>query len=61
MHKWIVEVWRDGECVRRLELTDEMVQQHSDGSTVITFPPHELAGGLAITTDDEIHVSETDG
>lgn len=59
MHKWIVEQWRDGERIRRLELTDEMIQKCDDGSVVITFPQHELAGGLVFSTDDELHLSET--
>jgi len=60
MHKWIVEQWRDGERVRRVEFTDDMVQQHDDGTVVITFPPNEMAGGLVIATNDELHLSETD-
>lgn len=60
MHKWIVEQWRDGEIVRRMEFTDEMVQQHEDGTVVITFPPQEMAGGLVIATNDELHLSEMD-
>jgi len=60
MHKWIVEQWRDGERVRRVEFTDDMVQQHDDGTVVITFPPKEMAGGLVIATNDELHLSETD-
>lgn len=60
MHKWIIEQWRDGEKIRKMELTDEMIQQHEDGTVVITFPPHELAGGLVISTNDELHLSETD-
>lgn len=58
MHKWIVEQWRDGEKIRKLELTDEMVQQHEDGTVVITFPPHEMAGGLVIATNDELRLRE---
>lgn len=60
MHKWIVEQWRDGERVRRLELTDEMIQQRDDGTIVITFPQRELVGGLVVSTDDELHLSEMD-
>jgi len=58
MHKWIVEQWRDGEKIRRVELTDEMVQQHEDGTVVITFPPHEMAGGLVVATNDELRLRE---
>lgn len=60
MHKWIVEHWRDGECIRSLEFTDDMVQHQENGIVVITFPPHELAGGLVLVTDDELHFKETD-
>ena len=58
MHKWIVEQWRDGECIRSMELTDEMVKQQSDGSYDVTFPQCELGGGLLISTDDELRLSE---
>lgn len=59
MHKWIVELWRDGERVRKMEFTDEMVQHHN-GTTVITFPTAEMSGGLHIASHDELHVSEID-
>lgn len=52
-----VEQWRDGERIRELMLTDEMIQR-DDGTTVITFPPNELAGGLVIATGDELHLRE---
>lgn len=60
MHRWVVEHWREGEKIRRMEFTDDMVQQHDDGTVVIIFPPHELAGGLTLVTDDELHLSEMD-
>ena len=60
MHKWLVEQWRDGEKIRKMELTDEMVQQREDGTVVITFPPHELAGGLVVSMNDELHLREID-
>jgi hypothetical protein len=60
MHKWIVEQWRDGERVRRMEFTEDMIQQHDDGTVVITFPSKEMAGGLVIATNDELHLSEMD-
>lgn len=60
MHKWLIEQWRDGEKIRKMELTDEMIQQHENGTVVITFPSHELAGGLVISTNDELHLHETD-
>ncbi len=55
MHKWIVEQWRDGEKIRRMEFTEEMIQ-YRDGIVVITFPPHEMAGGLVFATNDELHL-----
>jgi hypothetical protein len=60
MHKYVVEQWRDGERVRRMVFTDEMVQQHMDGTVVIHFPPKETVGGLTIVTDDELRVRETE-
>jgi len=56
----LVEQWRDGEKIREMILTDEMIQRQEDGSIVITFPPQELAGGLVIATGDELRLSETD-
>ena len=61
MHKWIVEQWREGERVRRMEFTDEMVKQLKNGTVVIHFPLHEIAGGLIIATDDELHINEKGG
>lgn len=60
MHKWIIEQWRDGERIRRMELMDETVQQRDDGTVVITFPPKEMAGGLVVATNDELHLREID-
>jgi hypothetical protein len=60
MHKWVVELWREGERVRRLEFTDEMVRELKDGTVVIRFPPHDPAIGLTIATDDELRVNEQD-
>ena len=60
MRKWLVEQWRDGEKIRKMELTDEMIQQHKNGTIVITFPPNELAGGLVVSMNDELHLRETD-
>jgi len=60
MHKWIIEQWRDGERIRRMEFTEEMIQ-HRDGddTVVITFPPHEMAGGLVIAMNDELRLTYT--
>jgi len=56
----LVEQWRDGEKIREMILTDEMIQRQEDGSIVVTFSPQELAGGLVIATGDELRLSETD-
>lgn len=60
MHKWIVELWRDGERIRTMEFMDEKVQYRSDGIIVITFPVREMGGGLHIASHDELHISEID-
>ncbi len=60
MRRRVVEQWREGEKIRRMVFTDEMIQQHGDGSIVITFPPHESAGGIVIATGDELRLSEID-
>jgi hypothetical protein len=58
MYKWIVEQWRDGEEIRRMEFMEGMIQ-HRDGTVVITFPPHEMAGGLVIAMNDELRLTYT--
>lgn len=60
MHKYVVEHWRAGECVRRLVFTENMIQRQPDGTVVIHFPPHDPVIGLTITTEDELRVSERD-
>jgi len=59
VHKWVVEQWRDGEIIRRLEFTDTMIQQEADGSVVITFPAGELAGGFILSTGDTLRLCES--
>jgi hypothetical protein len=56
MHKWIVEQWRDGECVRRLEIE---VQQHQDKSLTVQFPQLLLAGGWVIATGDTLEIKKS--
>ncbi len=53
----LIEQWRDGERIKEMVLTDEMIQR-SGKTTVITFPPLELAGGIVIAIGDELHLRE---
>lgn len=57
MRRLLVEQWRDGERIREMMLTDEMIRC-SGNTTVITFPLHELAGGFVLATGDELHLRE---
>lgn len=57
MHRLLVEQWRDGERIREMTLTDEMIRCFGN-TTVITFPSHELAGGFVLATGDELHLRE---
>lgn len=57
MHKLLIELWRDGEKIREMTFTDEMIRC-SDTITVVTFPPRELAGGLVLATGDKLHLRE---
>lgn len=47
----IIEHWRDGECICRIEVTDKMIEQCADGSARVVFPP----GQVTLTTGDELH------
>ena len=47
----IIEHWRDGECIARIELTDELIQRSEDGSARVVFPP----GHIVLATGDELH------
>lgn len=58
MNKWIIEQWREGLLERRIELDDRMVTRHQDGTLVVHFPVAETAGGLTITTDDEVRITQ---
>jgi len=57
MHKLLVELWRDGERIREMVLTDGMIRC-LDTTTIVTFPLHELVGGLVLATGDELHLRE---
>ncbi len=45
-----VEHWRDGECIGKIEVTEQIVQRSPDACRVV-FPP----GGVTLTTGDELH------
>lgn len=53
----LIEQWRDGERIREMVLTDEMIQRSGE-TTVITFLSHELAGGIVVAIGDELHLRE---
>jgi len=46
-----IEHWRDGECIARIEIADEMIQRNEDGSARVIFPP----GTIILATSDELH------
>ena len=46
-----IEQWRDGECIKRWEVTAKMIEQCQDGTCRVVFPP----GGLTLATGDELH------
>ena len=45
-----IEHWRDGECIARIEVTENMIQRSEDG-TASRFPP----GNIVLATGDELH------
>jgi len=47
----IIEHWRDGECIAKVEITGEMIERSEDGTARVTFPP----GRFILTTGDELH------
>ena len=47
----IIEHWRDGECIARIRVTDDMIQRYEDGTARVMFPP----GNLTLATGDELH------
>jgi len=46
-----IEHWRDGECIARIEVTDNMIQRTADGTARVVFPP----GNIVLATGDELH------
>ena len=46
-----IEQWRDGECIHKIEVTEEIIEQNGDGTCRVVFPP----GGLTIASGDELH------
>jgi hypothetical protein len=47
----IIEHWRDGECIAKVEVTKEMIQRNGDGTARVVFPP----GNIVLATGDELH------
>ena len=46
-----IEKWRDGECIARIKVTDDMIQRNEDGTARVVFPP----GNVVLATGDELH------
>ena len=46
-----IEHWRDGECIARIEVMDDMIQRGDDGTARVVFPP----GYIVLATGDELH------
>ncbi len=46
----IIEHWRDGECIAKVEITEKMIQRNEDGTATVKFPP----GNIVLATDDEL-------
>jgi len=46
-----IEHWRDGECIARIEVTENMIERTADGTARVTFPP----GQIVLATGDELH------
>jgi hypothetical protein len=51
----IIEHWRDGECIERWDVTDDMIQKDGDMARII-FP----VGQIVLTSYDELHFCITD-
>ena len=47
----IIEHWRDGECIARIEVTEKMIERGEDGTARVVFPP----GNITLATGDELH------
>ena len=37
--RFTIEHWRDGECIRKVEVTNKMVERSADGTCRVVFPP----------------------
>ena len=46
----MIEHWRDGECIGKVEVTEQMVKWSPDACRVV-LPP----SGVTLTTGDELH------
>jgi len=49
--KFIVEHWRDGECIESFELTNKIITTYEDDVVRIVFPLCRVE----FVTDDELH------
>jgi hypothetical protein len=49
--RFTVEHWRDGECIRQIEVTKKTIERSADGTCRVTFPP----GTITLNTGDELH------
>jgi hypothetical protein len=49
--RFTIEHWRDGECIRKVEVTNTMVERSADGTCRVVFPP----GTIILNTADELH------
>lgn len=47
----IIEHWRDGECIAKVEVTEKMIQRNEDGTARVVFSP----GSITLATGDELH------
>jgi hypothetical protein len=48
---YVIEQWRDGERIARIEVTSAMIQRCDDGTCRVVFPP----GCIVLATGDELH------
>lgn len=46
-----IEHWRDGECIARIVVADDMIRRNGDGTARVAFPP----GNITLATGDELH------
>lgn len=47
----VIEHWRDGERIARIEVAEGMIEQMADGTCRVVFPP----GCIVLATGDELH------